>query len=106
MTEISELSRSYSSYGGYSDIVSETDNSEIENGNINNYSIRCEKCYSNVILQKADFMENIFIVKCNNNHIFNYKSYEDFIDNTNINLFHLLCHNCQKPSNINESLLK
>ena len=105
MTEISELSRSFYSSDNDSS-TSEKEDSEIENNHVKSYSIRCEKCYSNAIIQKAEFMENIFVVKCNNNHIFNYKSYTDFIDNTNKNLFHLLCHNCQNPSNKNKNLLK
>ena len=97
MTEINDLTNSF--YSSDYDIKSNKDD-DIDNKNY--YSIRCEECYSNAIIQKADYYNNIFIVKCNNNHTYNYKSYKDFIENTNKNLFQLLCHDCK----INENIVK
>lgn len=104
MTEISELSKSFYS----SDNDSYNDRRTMDEGQdaINNcYTFRCEQCYSNVIFERADFINNIFVVKCNNSHVFTYKSYKDLIDNTNKDLFHTLCHNC-KISNEKNCMLK
>ena len=94
---MSEIS---SSYNSDNDTTSNKDD-DIDNKNY--YSIRCEKCYSNAIIQKADYINNSFTVLCNNNHKYDYKSYKDFIDNTNKNLFQLLCHECK---NTNENMVK
>ena len=107
MTEISELSNSIygSDIDSNDDTTTMVDNTVTPDKCINYYPFRCEKCYSNIIFETADFIDNIFSVKCNNNHLYTYKSYKDLIDNTNKDLAHLLCHYC-KNSIKNERMLK
>ena len=92
MTEISDLDKTF--YSDYDE--SNKDDNDIDK---TDYSIRCEKCYSNAIIQKVDYFNNIFIVKCSYNHLYDYNSYKDFIDNTYMNLYNLLCNICNQNSN-------
>ena len=95
MTEISDLTNSF-----YSSDCDTSSNKDDDIDIKNYYSIRCQECYSSAIIQKADFINNIFTIKCKNNHVYDYKSYKDFIDNTNKNLYQLLCYNCKQNENL------
>ena len=82
MTELSEIS------------FSTNQNSNIEN---ESYSIRCPKCYS-IPKLNADFKNDIFSIKCENNHFLEYNSYISLSENTSRNLCNILCNVCKKSS--------
>ena len=70
-----------------------------------NYPIRCPTCYMISKLIKADFKNNNFIIICNNDHKFNYNSYETFQDDISKNINNILCHEC-KSNLSNKELLQ
>ena len=62
---------------------------------IKDFPLRCPKCWK-IPRFYANFEKNYFYTVCDNQHKYEYYSFESFLESSNKELDTLLCHSCQK----------
>ena len=91
MTELSDTSSIISDISKEQSLKIELKEDE---ENLKMYPIRCPIC-SKIPRLSADFENNYFYIKCDDDHKTEYNSFELFLDNSNKDFNNILCNECQ-----------